>query len=182
MLNIILPFLQSKIPTWYSAVILIGQEKNYDPKEMLKTTQFYLYLTNIFIALALAGFVTYLFYRFKKFKAEQKKKSLPSDMSPEEIKAIYGEDSMEGIFNVDRMSRDELRIIAEKELEKEGLKPGDKNFFKGPLDWEDIDEDFKPRPKAIISDFSELDENLKQKFKKKENDKPKPGNQKKPSS
>ena len=104
----------------------------------------------------LFGLIYFLvkYYRFKQ--NERTARTNTSELTPEEIKTLYGEDLPEDMLRPDKLNRDALRGIAAKELAKEGRKVGEKNFFEGPLDWEDVDENFQPRPKVIRSDFSDV--------------------------
>ena len=108
-----------------------------------------------------AGFILfgliYFLVKYYRFKQNEKTaRTNASELTSEEINTLYGEDLPEDMLRPDRLNRDALRSIAAKELAKEGRKVGEKNFFEGPLDWEDVDENFQPRPKVIRSDFSDV--------------------------
>lgn len=90
-------------------------------------------------------------------KNTRKRKESISGLTKEELEQLYGGDYPDKFTSLDNMSREELKLLAKKELEKQGLKPGDKDYFKGPLDWEDVDENFKPRPKIIRSEISKVE-------------------------
>lgn len=99
--------------------------------------------------------LAFLLIRMKKIRENAEKDKIKlSEMTPEELKAIYGDDLPEGFASIDKMSRDELRVVAEKELEKEGREVGEPEYLKGPLDWDDVDDNFQPRPKVIRSELS----------------------------
>jgi hypothetical protein len=104
--------------------------------------------------------------RYFSAKAKRKKSALSlSDLSPEELQRLYGSDLPEEFTSPESMSRDELKLLALKELEKQGRKPGDIDYRKGPLDWDDVDENFHPRPKVIRSDISKIEPSEQQKEK-----------------
>jgi hypothetical protein len=111
--------------------------------------------------LVVVGFILfgllYFLIKFRRFRQNEKTaRTKASELTPEEIKTLYGENLPENMLSPDKLNRDALRSIAEKELAKAGRKVGEKNFFEGPLDWEDVDENFQPRPKVIRSDFPEF--------------------------
>lgn len=157
------------------AVILIGQSSNTPEQDIIRTTQTYWHIMNIFIVVFVVFMLFYFLIRLKSYRSVMKRRSDVSEMTPEELRAIYGGEDIPDIDrSLDRLSREELRIIAEKELEKRGIKPGEKDFFKGPLDWDDLDENFQPRPKIIRSDLcfpdsSKIAEKYKPKEKKENN-------------
>jgi hypothetical protein len=131
--------------------------------------------------LVVVGFILfgliYFLVKFHRFRQNEKtSRTKASELTPEEIKALYGENLPEDMLSPDKLDRDSLRSIAEKELAKEGRKVGEKNFFEGPLDWEDVDENFQPRPKVVRSDFSEF-----QKLSKTPENNDDPKDKKKPS-
>ena len=111
---------------------------------------------SLFLLLAVILFgVFFILNRIKQLKKKREKSlALVSEMTTEELETLLGDDLSEGMLSLDRMTRKEMKIIAEKELAKQGRKPGDIEYLKGPLDWDDIDENFQPRPKVIRSDFS----------------------------
>ncbi|MFH1515910.1 MAG: hypothetical protein ABIG42_10680 [bacterium] len=108
----------------------------------------------LLLMVILFGFF-FIMSRINKIKKKRESKAAAvSEMTAKELEALLGDDLSEGFISLDKMSRDELRILAKKELEKEGRKPGEIEYLKGPLDWDDVDEDFQPRPKVIRSDLS----------------------------
>lgn len=164
-LNGLIPFLHVLLLTSVSPYVRDTQRT--DPHEALQRM---VYITNLTrVSMYLLFFVVifgviFLLLRMKKIRDKhQESKIKISEMTPEELKVIYRDDLPEGFASIDKMSREELRVIAEKELEKEGRKVGEKDYLKGPLDWDDIDEDFQPRPKIIRSDLSRPVETKKDK-------------------
>ncbi len=164
-LNGLIPFLHVFILTSVSPHVRDTQRT--DPHEALERM---VYITNLtrasmYLLLFVVIFgVVFLLLRMKKIRDKQQKSKIKiSEITPEELKAIYGDDLPKGFASIDKLSREELRAIAEKELEKEGRKVGEKDYLKGPLDWDDIDEDFQPRPKIIRSDLSRPVETKKDK-------------------
>lgn len=113
-------------------------------------------LTSMLLLLVvILGGIFFIMIRVRKLKKlREKNLNITSEMTDQEIETLYGDDLPEEMTSLDRMSRKEMKIIAEKELEKEGRKPGEIEYTKGPLDWDDVDDDFQPRPKVIRSDLS----------------------------
>lgn len=155
-LNGLIPLLH--VCLFASVTPLVRDTQRTDPHETLQRMVFITNLTraSMYLLLFVVIFgVLFLILRMKKIRDKhQKDKITVSEITPEELKAIYGDDLPEGFASIDKMSREELRIVAEKELEKEGRKIGEIDYLKGPLDWDDVDENFKPRPKVVRSDLS----------------------------
>ena len=152
----LIPFIHACLFTSVTFHVRDAQHEN--PREALDRM---IYITNltrasmILLLLVVVFGVVFLILRMKRMREKQQKSKIKiSEMTPEELKAIYGEDLPEGFASIDKMSLDELRVIAEKELEKEGRKVGEPDYLKGPIDWDDVDDDFKPRPKVIRSELS----------------------------
>lgn len=121
----------------------------------------YISRLSLITVLVVVGFIlfglVYFLVKYRRFKQNEKTvRTRVSELTSEEIETLYGEDLPEDMLRPDKLNRDALRSIAAKELAKEGRKVGEKNFFEGPLDWEDVDENFQPRPKVIRSDFSDV--------------------------
>jgi hypothetical protein len=149
-------FLMSCTPAPLFSGILMAQETPVDVKEIYTTSRTFLLMMNMFVAIFLLFVLMFILLKYRSFK-KKNKRAMKLDLTSEELKALYGDDMPVEIGNLEKLSREELRIIAEKELEKQGLKPGERDYLKGPLDWDDLDENFRPRPKVIRSEISGMD-------------------------
>lgn len=116
------------------------------------------FLIGIPIIILFVYFIYVSLRRYNKAKEKRRQRALSvAELTPEELEKLYGGDFPEEFASLDKMSREELRILAYKELEKQGRKPGEVDYLKGPLDWDDVDENFQPRPKVIRSDISKVE-------------------------
>ena len=130
--------------------------------EMPKHIPWSLLIPYFIIGLPIIALLGYLIgvsiKRYMQAKEKKRKDAVKlSELSPEELERLYGGNFPDEFASIDKMSREELKLLAKKELEKQGRKPGEVDYRKGPLDWEDVDENFRPRPKVIRSDISKID-------------------------
>jgi len=166
------------LPIQYQAMLLMGAVGKAHSAGALASGPRGISSVNIYLPVLfslpfiflLLGAVIYSIIRLRKIKAKKKKDQRSLELTREEAEALFKQEEFAAdVKGLERMSREELRIMAEKELQKQGLKPGEKNFLKGPLDWDDVDENFRPRPKIIRSDFSKMDIPKKTEEEKKKN-------------
>ena len=142
-----------------NSVTPLAREEQAQSREVPIKEVLYIYRLSQITVFVVIGFILfgliYFLIRYRNFKKKEKTARMDaSEFTHEEIKAIYGEDLPEEMLSPDKLSREALKSIAEKELAREGKKPGDVKYFDGPLDWDDVDEKFHPKPKIIRSEFS----------------------------